>query len=221
MATVASYDSARLKRSVVSRYNWAPITTRAFIAARWLLTPYGRIASFLPPRGTLLDLGCGHGLFAFAAAEHSDALRIIGIDHDPERVRIASRAADGERNMAFDSGDLLKPPAGQYEAIALLDLMHYFEPVQQEQIFVRAYDQLAPGGTLLVREVDPRGLFNRVWETIMTATGFTRTARKGLHFRSRSGWREALERIGFRVRVVPCSFFLFSDVLFVAEKPSA
>jgi hypothetical protein len=77
---------------------------------------------------------------------------------------------------------------------------------------------------LLVREVEPRGgissLFNLTWEKLMTATGLTRTDRQGLHFRSSAGWKEALERIGFRVETVPCSFFLFSDVLFVAEKKS-
>ena len=208
-----------MRRTVLSRYNWAPLSTRAFITARWLLTPYGRIASHLPSRGTLLDLGCGHGLFAFAALKHSPDLKVIGIDHDNERVAIAKRAAD--RDATFETGDLTKPPAGSYEAIALLDLMHYFELAEQERIFVRAFDQLKPGGVLLVREVDPRGLFNRIWERVMTSTGLTRTSRVGLHFRSPNGWREALERVGFRVKVVPCSFFLFSDVLFVAEKQSA
>jgi trans-aconitate methyltransferase len=208
-----------LKRSVLSRYNWAPLTKRVFITARWLLTPYRRIASFLPARGTLLDLGCGHGLFALAARDEFPDLRVIGIDHDPERIRIATRAASGD--MQFSTGDLLKPPAGTYEAIALLDLMHYFSLADQERIFVRAYEQLAAGAVLLVREVDPRGIFNRVWERVMTTTGFTRTKKEGLHFRSPLGWTEALERVGFRVKVVPCSFFLFSDVLFVAEKLSA
>ena len=103
--------------------------------------------------------------------------------------------------------------------------MHYFEPAQQERIFVRAYEQLKAGGTLLVREVEPRGgvssLFNRVWEKVMTATGLTRTGKQGLHFRSTAGWKEILEHIGFSVQAIPCSFFLFSDVLFVAEKKSA
>ena len=207
-----------MKRSVLSRYNWAPLSTRAFITARWLLTPYRRIASFLPSRGTLLDLGCGHGLFAFAAVQQSPELRVVGIDHDAERIAIAARASDGR--VSFSTGDLLKPPPGSYEAIALLDLMHYFSPADQDRIFVRAYEQTAPGGVLLVREVDPRGLFNRIWERVMTATGFTRTSKQGLHFRSPQGWSEALERVGFRVKVVPCSFFLFSDVLFVAEKQS-
>ena len=193
--------------------------TRAFVTARWLLTPYGRIASFLPSHGTLLDLGCGHGLFAFAALAHAPKLRVIGIDHDARRIAIAKKAGNGD--VSFSTGDLLRPPEGTFEAIALLDLMHYFEPAEQERIFVRAYQQLTAGGTLLVREVDPRGLFNRVWERVMTSTGLTRTGRVGLHFRSRDGWREALERVGFHVKVVPCSFFLFSDVLFVAEKPSA
>lgn len=208
-----------MKRTVLSRYNWAPRTTRAFIAARWLLTPYRRIASFLPARGTLLDLGCGHGLFAFAALDEFPQLRIIGIDHDAERIRIAARASNGD--AAFSAGDVLKPPAGTYEAIALLDLMHYFSPADQERIFVLAFEQLANGGVLLVREVDPRGVFNRVWERVMTVTGFTRTKKEGLHFRSPQGWTEALQRVGFRVKVVPCSFFLFADVLFVAEKLSA
>ena len=208
-----------MKRSVLSRYNWAPLATRAFITARWLLTPYRRIASFLPARGTLLDLGCGHGLFAFAAIDAFPDLRVIGIDHDAGRVRIAARASNGD--ISFSTGDLLKPPAGTYEAIALLDLMHYFSQADQERIFVRAYEQLANGGALLVREVDPRGVFNRIWERVMTATGFTRTKKEGMHFRSPQGWTEALERVGFRVKVVPCSFFLFSDVLFVAEKRSA
>lgn len=208
-----------MKNNVLSRYKWAPLTTRAFIAARWLLTPYRRIASFLPAKGTLLDLGCGHGLFAFAALEAFPDLRVIGTDHDPSRIAMATRAANAD--ASFATGDLLKPPAGSYDAIALLDLMHYFSPAEQEQIFVRAYQQLASGGVLLVREVDPRGLFNRIWERVMTATGFTRTKKEGLHFRSPQGWRETLERLGFRVRTVPCSFFLFSDVLFVANRESA
>jgi len=214
-----------LRRSVLSRFNWAPIGTRLFVAARWRLTPYGRIASFLPKQGRVLDLGCGHGLLALAALEHAPALEVIGIDHDAGRIRAASRAADGERLVAFSTGDLLKPPLGVFDAIALLDLMHYFEPAEQVRIFVRAYDQLRPGGTLLVREVEPRGgiasSFNRFWEKAMTSTGLTHTSKKGLHFRSPAGWKEALERVGFRVRTVPCSFILFSDVLFVAEKQSA
>ena len=208
-----------MRRTVLSRYNWAPLSTRAFLTARWLFTPYRRIASHLPKRGTLLDLGCGHGLFAHAAVDLAPELRVIAVDHDEERIRIASRSG-GDR-IEFSTGDLLKPPAGTYDAIALLDLMHYFEPGEQQRIFVRAYDQLRGGGTLLVREVDPRGLFNRIWERAMTATGLTRTSRQGLHFRSPAGWKEGLERDGFRVKSEPCSFFLFSDVLFVAEKQSA
>ncbi|MGZ7079650.1 MAG: class I SAM-dependent methyltransferase [Thermoanaerobaculia bacterium] len=213
------------RRTVLSRFAWAPLSTRAFIAARWLLTPYSRIAAYLPKQGTLLDLGCGHGLFALAARALTPDLRVIGIDHDEERVRAATRAGDGDSLLTFAVGDLSKPPVGKFDAISLLDLMHYFEPAQQERIFVRAYDQLKNGGTLLVREVEPRGgissLFNRAWEKVMTASGLTRTDRQGLHFRSSAGWKETLEHVGFTVRTVPCSFFLFSDVLFVAEKKSA
>ena len=209
-----------MRRSVLSRFNRAPLGTRAFIGARWLLTPYRRIASHLPNQGTLLDLGCGYGLFALAAVERAPELRVVAIDHDKERIGVASRAV-GVEHIEVATGDLLKPPAGTFDAIALLDLMHYFEPGEQDRIFVRAYEQLRSGGVLLMREVDPRGLFNRVWERVMTSTGLTRTNKQGLHFRSPAGWQESLERVGFRVKSEKCSFFLFSDVLFVAEKQSA
>src|SRR3954469_3141926 len=37
---------------------------RLFVFARHLLAPLGRIAAEVPARGKILDLGCGHGLFA-------------------------------------------------------------------------------------------------------------------------------------------------------------
>jgi tRNA1(Val) A37 N6-methylase TrmN6 len=66
---------------------------RGFLWLRSILTPYARMASALPARGRVLDLGSGHGLLAFALSRDSPRREIIGIDHDPERVRLAEAAA--------------------------------------------------------------------------------------------------------------------------------
>lgn len=209
--------------SLLRQFRTAPWSTRWFLRLRWWLTPYRKMTSHLPAEGSVLDLGCGHGLFAFAAAEGSPGRVVIGIDHDAARVDMAREAARDLPRLSFATGDILHPPEGMYAAVALIDLLHYFTPLDQERLLRNAFDQLQSGGRLIVREVDPQhgpsSLLNRFYETIVTTIGFTRTRKEGFHFRTPREWEALMERCGFRATSTPLSFFLFADVLFVGEKP--
>jgi Methylase involved in ubiquinone/menaquinone biosynthesis len=209
--------------TIPGRFRTAPWTTRWFLRLRWWLTPYRKMTAHLPSDGSVLDLGCGHGLFAFAAAEGAPRRTVIGIDHDAPRIALAREAAHDLPGLTFATGDILSPPDGQHAAVALIDLMHYFTPEDQERLLHNAFDRLQPGGRLILREVDPQhgpaSLVNRVYEKIVTTIGFTRTRKEGFHFRTRQQWEAAMEHAGFRATSMPLSFFLFADVLFVGEKP--
>lgn len=208
--------------SPVSRFRSAPVGARFFLRVRWWLTPYRNMVAPLPESGRILDLGCGHGLFAFAAVDGHPQRRVLGIDHDAPRIALAADAARGIDNLTFETGDLAAPPEGEADAVALIDLMHYFEPAKQEEILRAAASRLRSGGTLVVRDVDPNGGFvsaiNRLWEKIATGTGFTRTKKTGFHFRTPAQWEELLRAIGFDVTSRRCSFALFADHLFVGTK---
>jgi dolichyl-phosphate beta-glucosyltransferase len=225
---------------VPARYSRARITlgTRLFLNARWAMTPYSRMAEKLPPRGRILDLGCGHGLFAIAAARLEPGREVIGIDHDQARIALARAGAQGLPNIRFASGTLSDPDArGEAHAassgakpatasgVSIIDVMHYFPEPAQERLLSQAFDALEPGGTLIVREVDPSGglmsAFNRFYERMATLTGFTRSEQKEkLHFRERADWEELLARIGFEVTSERCSHPLFADILYVCRKPA-
>lgn len=209
--------------AILRQFRSAPAATRWFLWLRWWLTPYRKMTSHLPADGSVLDLGCGHGLFAFAAAETSPARVVLGIDHDAARIALARQAARDLPRVSFATGDILQPPDGTYAAVALIDLMHYFTPLDQERLIRNAFDRLESGGRLILREVDPEhgpsSLLNRTYERIVTTIGFTRTRQEGFHFRTRREWEALLERCGFRATSMPLSFFLFADVLFVGEKP--
>ncbi len=211
------------KSKILKRFRGSPIGTRLFLLFRWHLTPYDIMASRMPPKGKVMDLGCGHGLLTLAIALSNADRQVLGVDHDAMRIETASRAVRELTNITFLKGSMLAyPEAGPFAGIALIDCMHYFNPESQEKIIRDAYKHLEPGGTLLIREVDPKGgviaSWNRLYEKIATRIGFTRTDEKGLFFRTPIEWEYFIEKTGFKVATEPCSSALFSDILFVCER---
>jgi SAM-dependent methyltransferase len=81
-------------------------------------------ATGVGPGTTLLDLGCGAGAFARAAADRG--ARVTGIDLDPAAV---ARAAAAVPEAAFAVGDAQHPPRGPFDVVALVQLlMHVADP---------------------------------------------------------------------------------------------
>ena len=219
------YGSRNTVRSstVLSGYESSSAGTRFFLHARWHLTPYLKMIDHLPPAGKILDLGCGHGLLAKAIALSNSRYEVSAFDHDENRICLAQTAAANISNLRFAVTGMRFPEA-KFEGITLIDVMHYFAPKTQKEILEQAYGSLTPGGRLLVREVEPEAGFisylNRFYEKIATSTGFTRSNQQELHFRNTTEWERLLREIGFNVKSQPCSSFLFSDILFVCERPA-
>lgn len=82
-------------------------------------------ATGVGPATTLLDLGCGTGSFARAAADRG--ARVTGIDLDPAAVaRAAAQVPEG----VFAVGDAREPPSGPFDVVAAVQLlMHVADPV--------------------------------------------------------------------------------------------
>ncbi|MEK6706062.1 MAG: methyltransferase domain-containing protein, partial [Bdellovibrionota bacterium] len=160
---------------ILKRFSQIPFSTRLFLLARWYLTPYGDMASYLPDEGNIMDIGCGHGLLSLAAAIQQRTRNVLGVDHDNTRINIAKSAASGLPNLKFQTSTLTDWPKGSFQAITMIDVMHYFNANTQGLIVKNAFNSLESGGKLLLREVDPgRGvtsLWNKIYEKLATATG--------------------------------------------------
>jgi SAM-dependent methyltransferase len=82
-------------------------------------------ATEVGPGTTLLDLGCGAGAFARAAADRG--ARVTGIDVDPLAV---GRAAADVPEGTFTVGDAHDPPPGPFDVVTAVQvLMHVADPV--------------------------------------------------------------------------------------------
>lgn len=92
------------------------------------------------PGITLLDLGCGPGIFARAAVDRG-AL-VTGIDVDPAVVEAAARAVP---EAEFRVGDAHEPPSGPFDVVAGVQLLQH---VADPETVLRGAG--AVGGTVVV-----------------------------------------------------------------------
>jgi cyclopropane fatty-acyl-phospholipid synthase-like methyltransferase len=219
-----SNEMSDLPRDLLKRYHGPDLSfgTRLFLSARYKLTPYTKMAAHLPHEGKILDLGSGHGLLGLTLAVGSPGRQVLGIDHDPARIRLATGAAQGLTNLQFEKGSLLAPPPGPWSGIAAIDVFHYFNRKTQNAVLSHMRDAMTPDGIFIMREVDPHGgivsILNRTYEAIATRTGFTQSSeREKLFFRTPSEWTEQLERSGFSVSQERCSSAIFADILYVCR----
>lgn len=217
------YGRAVSSAPILSRYKNLSFGTRLFLTLRWRLTPYDQMASHLPQKGAIFDLGCGHGLFGMELAQQGPGRNVIGLDHDTARIETAREASKGISNVRFEMGDLAHADRfGQPQAISIIDVLHYFDFSTQESHLAQAWRLLAQDGVLIFREVDPQGglisKLNQFYEKVATSIGFTRSKEQSLFFRTQDEWLEVMTRAGFKARAERCSHFLFADVLFVGEK---
>jgi predicted O-methyltransferase YrrM len=113
-------------------------------------------AAGIRPGMRVLDLGCGVGDVAFAAAELvGPEGYVVGIDRWPEAIaRARNRAAQaGLVQVQFAKGDIHDPaPGGPFDAIVeRLILMHLPDPVT---VLRRQATVLRPGGLVVAIEND-------------------------------------------------------------------
>ena len=215
--------------NLASRYNAIPgisLGTKLFLHLRWWLTPYERMAAYVPKSGKVLDVGCGHGLLAMEMALSAPNRTVLATDHDVARIDLAKQAGKGISNLQFEVSTGSPVADGTFDAIMMIDFLHYFSPEQQDAMIAKAYANLQVGGWLLAREVNQQGglisKLNQFYEKMATLTGFTQSntiqAKENLSFKSQAGWEAKLVEHGFKVHSEPCSSPIFADILYICQK---
>jgi 2-polyprenyl-3-methyl-5-hydroxy-6-metoxy-1,4-benzoquinol methylase len=120
--------------------------------------PY--LAARLPvPRGaeSLLDIGGGHGLLGAAICRRHPPMRSTVLDL-PQAVQHARRLA---RDEGFDDlveyreGDLLDSDWGRaHDVILLANILHHFQPEENQAILHKASAALREGGTVAIWDIE-------------------------------------------------------------------
>jgi SAM-dependent methyltransferase len=188
-------------RSIVRAYD-DPVV-RAYCWARFLVLRQRfleEIGQYLPASGAVLDIGCGFGLFSLYYAATGPGRFVRGLDLSARRIAMARRAARrlGLDNVAYEQGDArdFKGDTGA-AAIYMLDIVHHVPPATVPPLLAQLRRCLAPGGLLLVKDVDTRPAAKR-WFT--WALDRLMDPRTPVRYWSAEELTAALERARFAVR---------------------
>lgn len=191
---------------------------------------YDAVLSELGRVRSILDVGGGQGaLPILLGLKSADLKHAVVLDWD--RSKLARGAAAARRlrvPVAFRESDAFSPatswPSGSFDAISCIDLLHYATVERQRSLVERMVKALAPGGRLIIRDMDK----DLGWRTFMTLAQerfslTVRLTRAGkLVPRSGRDLKRQLEGLGLSVEARRCHGATpFSNTLWIAVKPDA
>jgi 2-polyprenyl-3-methyl-5-hydroxy-6-metoxy-1,4-benzoquinol methylase len=141
-------------RAALSAYAGAPRGDRLHVRIRWHSCPFPELERHVPPHGRILDVGCGHGLFPLYLGLAAAGREVTGTDVDADKLTVARAAATSIAATArFEPTTPGVVPTGPWDAITVVDVLYLLGHDAALDLVRTAADALAPGGTLLVKEI--------------------------------------------------------------------
>jgi len=179
------------------------------------------IEQYLPDHGTILDLGCGFGLFSLYIAARKPHAHVIGVDVNAARLRIARAAAQklGIANVTYEQRDLRewRPHATLAGAYAL-DVFHHLPVACGDELLRELFARLEPGGRFLLKDIDttPRAM---LWFTYLLDV--LMSPRDDFFYRSASVWQKTIGGVGFAPAHVHYLWDIlpYPHILLICDKP--
>jgi 2-polyprenyl-6-hydroxyphenyl methylase/3-demethylubiquinone-9 3-methyltransferase len=214
--TTAALDRA------VHRYRDSSFLARTLVHGRAFLSDLAFVDRYVPRHGFIVDLGCGHGLFANLLVESSAGRRVLGIDVDERKISIARSTVDDRESLRFDVGDVVHEAVPKCDAVTIVDVLYLLPPGDQEEVLRKAGRALPENAPLVVKAQEraptARYLLSYAQELVATSVGLTRGRQGPFHFLDRADAVAMFERAGFLVDVIEMPGRPYTDVVYLARK---
>jgi 1-acyl-sn-glycerol-3-phosphate acyltransferase len=182
---------------------------------------YSLFDRHIPRNASIADIGCGYGFLSYMLSFVSDKRKILGIDHDADKIEMANHCISNHGGVKFVTADATLYPFDNTDVFILSDVLHYLPVQKQEDLLLVCLDKLNPGGRIIIRDADKdlekRHLGTRYTEFFSTRSGFNKTSQKKLFFFSGNMIRQFATRHNLALEVVD-NTRLTSNIFYLLKK---
>ena len=171
-----------------------PRGQRLHILGRFLTAPFLRTLDVIPIGARVLDIGAGHGTYPRLVVEES-AREVIAVEPDLRKTLIAFKHPKVKFVAGYD--DCIR---GQFDVIVVYDVRYRLPPEERDARFKRIYDRVKPGGTFVLKDLDPSNRLKWAWNRFQEAMMdkfFGLTIGEGFYIDTREQIGERMKRAGF------------------------
>ena len=132
------------------------------LTQRWrpYICPFEELLPFVPGNSSILDVGCGAGLFLGLLAAEGRIRSGVGFDSAAAAietaVRMRERAArvGAKATLEFHRLDAAgRWPERQFDVVSIVDVMHHVPRSAQRSVFESAAARVRPDGVLLYKDM--------------------------------------------------------------------
>jgi SAM-dependent methyltransferase len=123
--------------------------------ARMMLPEFLKRVKLPPEAKRLLDIGGAHGEYSRAMVGRFPGLQatVLDLAGPISTAQQLNEAAGNPENIKLRVGDALKDDLGAgWDAALLANVVHIFNPTQNQDLFKRIYHALNPGGVLIATD---------------------------------------------------------------------
>lgn len=163
--------ASRLFRDSTTKY-------RLMQKYRPYICPYDELIELVPNRSTILDIGCGGGLFLGLLSATNRITLGHGFDSSEPAIDTAKKMANQVSSsnkgikLKFEARSAKSSwPEGEYDVVSLIDVVHHIPPSAQEGVIFNAIQRMKPGGIFIYKDMCKKPLWranaNRMHDLIL------------------------------------------------------
>ncbi|HEX7706690.1 MAG TPA: class I SAM-dependent methyltransferase [Thermoanaerobaculia bacterium] len=209
-------NALRLLHDVYGRY---PASHRLHTLVRFLTCPFLRTLDVLPKSGRILEIGAGHGIYCYLAARTGNSRQVFAVEPDLRKTLLPTHAAGVRWIAGFDVCI-----RGAFDAIVVYDATYRMTIEERTVIYRRIFDRLVPGGTFILKDMDPERRLKMRWARLqewLSDSLLKVSLGSGFIYQTRAEVEATLRAIGFegiRARRID-RFYPHPHLIYTARKP--
>lgn len=205
-------------------YEDAGFIARTYNFLRFKTCPFEAIVPLVPFSGTMVDLGCGTGLF-LNLLRIGFLRQLFGFDIDESKIKVAIESLKGDKNINFKIADISKnefnPPRAK--CITLMDILYYLDTNGKKEILKKCFAALDDNGILLIKDIDKALNLKFLWtflQEFLMVKALHLTYGEGLYFANKNTYLYLLKESGFvTTRTFDLSKgYFYPHILYVCKK---